>query len=528
MKILIFGSGVKNQTSNRYMFIEKFNKEFSQDRKFKEKYNEIKLFEPESLNKIDFSNLFELERYVSYTVDIILVFLESAGSIAELSSFIHDEDICTKIIIVITKELYTAKSFIAEGIIKHFLNICGKNSQCNCNENKMCSNIVIIEDGLLNKNNRQNSFQLILSSINKKKKDAVVNINTNNILKCFDELYYCSYEDIKKYYKNDDLKNYLNAFIAIGVLKTKKSSLDNNLPVYYYNSLIDPFKTSARLYHVLMIEEQFLKEAKLNAKDDHCNLNYKNTYKCQGDLKSIMVELKAFLVDKFKVHDNVYSYVKKKYIKDCVLIHKDSSFILQLDIEQFFYSITKEAFIERASVYLDCDLENRLLGDIAEITFIDGRLPVGFSTSPIISNIFMYELDNRISQYCDKNEVKYSRYSDDFIFSSNDVSLFVRHKDQLMKIITEYHELAINKDKTKELTKAKKREILGLVIANNGEVSIGRSKKKNIKNLIKRFFNGQDHACRDSSKIEGHLKWIKAVDTSFYDKLKQDHPHLKI
>lgn len=60
-------------------------------------------------------------------------------------------------------------------------------------------------------------------------------------------------------------------------------------------------------------------------------------------------------------------------------------------------------------------------GNIERIVYLctlNNRLPVGFASSPSISNFFFYDYDNLIESYCREKKYIYSRYSDDLIISS--------------------------------------------------------------------------------------------------------------
>ena len=66
---------------------------------------------------------------------------------------------------------------------------------------------------------------------------------------------------------------------------------------------------------------------------------------------------------------------------------------------------------------LGIDLDS--VGTICEICFRENKLCIGTVSSPIISNIIMYNFDLIMLGYCKKNHLKYSRYADDIYLSSN-------------------------------------------------------------------------------------------------------------
>ena len=103
--------------------------------------------------------------------------------------------------------------------------------------------------------------------------------------------------------------------------------------------------------------------------------------------------------------------------------HIGARFFLRIDIKSFFPSLTKSVIkpelIELMKHMFDCDIEN-LVDLICEIVTLNDKIPQGAYSSPILSNIIMARLDQRITKYCQIFNIKYTRYADDLLFSSID------------------------------------------------------------------------------------------------------------
>jgi retron-type reverse transcriptase len=56
---------------------------------------------------------------------------------------------------------------------------------------------------------------------------------------------------------------------------------------------------------------------------------------------------------------------------------------------------------------------------LADAVTAEGVLPIGFPTSPLISNIVFKNLDEKIIEFTNKENLSYSRYADDMLISSN-------------------------------------------------------------------------------------------------------------
>jgi RNA-directed DNA polymerase len=62
-------------------------------------------------------------------------------------------------------------------------------------------------------------------------------------------------------------------------------------------------------------------------------------------------------------------------------------------------------------------------------------LPMGFKTSPVISNIVFRKIDILIEAFCENNGINYTRYADDMLFSSKtNRELYAHSSDKAMGI----------------------------------------------------------------------------------------------
>ena len=131
--------------------------------------------------------------------------------------------------------------------------------------------------------------------------------------------------------------------------------------------------------------------------------------------------------------------------------HRESYHFTRLDIRSFFHSIQLEDIKEVFSVYfskdehMDTQLRQSILdGFINLVTykipsnspnkkFRDKQvLPMGFKTSPIISNIIFRNLDIQIQKLCSEKNIVYTRYADDMLFSSNKKNSYI-HTDNFIE-----------------------------------------------------------------------------------------------
>lgn len=83
--------------------------------------------------------------------------------------------------------------------------------------------------------------------------------------------------------------------------------------------------------------------------------------------------------------------------------HIGAKYFVRMDIKDFFPSITSEIIKDTFSYLLSFDTDEekeKILELVSEICTYEGTLPQGVPTSPVISNIVMTRIDQRITKYC--------------------------------------------------------------------------------------------------------------------------------
>lgn len=266
-------------------------------------------------------------------------------------------------------------------------------------------------------------------------------------------------------------------------------------------------------------------------------LNKKLFFSASDDLKVIHNFLSKFIFDSLGVRDDiVFSYRKGVNVVNCIEPHRFSNFIYKTDIESFFPTITKPAIEEaiRKSVcnisYIDHEDIINNLDRILELTTVNGRLPVGFSSSPSISNFIMYDFDCDIYKYATDHGLVYTRYSDDILISSDKEI----DKNEITRIISDILSkkkglnFKINNKKTKIITKKFERIIFGISISPVGTLSVSSKLKKEIEVKIYYLLNNREKLSMFSNmdeknailSLSGSLSYVLGIDPSYVTKLR--------
>jgi len=292
----------------------------------------------------------------------------------------------------------------------------------------------------------------------------------------------------------------------------------------------------------LSVPSSMLRDALSNARDQvrHIKIPKKDgtqrrVYQPSKKLKTIQYWLIHNIFCQLKIHDASTAFLEGKSIKTNALLHKKARYFLKLDLKDFFPSIQ---FTDIKSIIEAWHIEtnNQLnLDDILEIIrlscFYKGDcLPIGYPTSPIISNVVMYKFDSLINAALVQNaetlgNVTYTRYADDMIFST-----LKKGVCRLIQIIVESTvsslmspKLTINQTKTRFVTSSSGSAVVtGLRMCHDGHTTIHRKYKNKLRLLIYLFCKGLLN--RDEVyKLKGHLAYIKHVDPRFYTKLSKKY-----
>lgn len=210
-------------------------------------------------------------------------------------------------------------------------------------------------------------------------------------------------------------------------------------------------------------------------------------------LKEIQRWILDNILNNVKVSPTAKAYIRKTSIKDNGKFHKKQNKLINLDIENFFGTISEPQVY---SAFKRLGYSKQVAKLMSQICCLAGNLPQGAPTSPMVSNMVFYNMDKRIFGYCKKNKIRYSRYADDMTFSgdsfSNTIITFIK------KVLNE-NGFNLNENKTKVRLAHQRQEVTGIVV--NEKMQAKREYRRLIRKqiyYIKRF------GVREQSKINGY------------------------
>ena len=204
--------------------------------------------------------------------------------------------------------------------------------------------------------------------------------------------------------------------------------------------------------------------------------------------KALQYALIEIFLNKLSIHSCASAYRRniKSPLLENATIHAKYGYSVRVDFSDFFHSISPADLFNQVNnngINLST-AEKEFIENCLFIRVPNGRkgLAIGAPSSPIVSNIVMYSLDEQIRAIANRisNQAEYSRYADDIIFSTKLRGGCRAFYDALCELITntDSPRLAINNSKTMFSSRASRRVVTGLFICPDGGVSLGRRNKR--------------------------------------------------
>lgn len=189
------------------------------------------------------------------------------------------------------------------------------------------------------------------------------------------------------------------------------------------------------------------------------NGKYRTIYEPNSMLKHIQKQILINILNNKSISKYAKAYHKGISLKDNAIPHINKKIILKLDIKNFFENIS---FLDVYNSCFSIEYFPKSVGFI--LTYLctyDNHLTQGSPTSAYISNLIMKEFDEEIGNWCNINDISYTRYSDDMTFSGNfnPSELIIKIRKMLYKL-----GLELNNDKIHIVNKSQSQSVTGIIV----------------------------------------------------------------
>lgn len=234
-----------------------------------------------------------------------------------------------------------------------------------------------------------------------------------------------------------------------------------------------------------------------------------------GQLKDILITLAFIFSTLYVPTKNAMAFTRGRSIVDNAAQHNGHIYVLNLDLKDFFTSITAMD-VERGLAKVG--ISPLVAKDLASIctcpVIIEGRMhnvvPQGSPASPVLSNICAMTLDARLEGLARRFHLTYTRYADDMTFSSNH-SVYREGGEfmtELYRIISECG-FTVNPKKTRLQKRGARQEVTGLNIGNH--VNVTRRYVKTLRAIIHEIAITEMPLKHDVNIARGKLNFLRMV-----------------
>lgn len=225
---------------------------------------------------------------------------------------------------------------------------------------------------------------------------------------------------------------------------------------------------------------------------------------------NIQRRILLLLEEIYKPPSRVMGFVKGRGIRKNATFHVGKQSILNVDIQDYFSAIHLGRIRGRlmAPPY---NLTDDVATTIAKLCTLNGVLPTGAPTSPILANMITSSLDGELTKFARTNGCFYTRYADDITFSTNLRSFppsMISQSDGPVRQIVAAEELSsffdgarlpLNPTKTRVLDRTMRHEICGVTC----------NERLNVRWTLIREVRGAVNAWRKYGRIAADEAWNK-------------------
>ncbi|MEW8382876.1 MAG: retron St85 family RNA-directed DNA polymerase [Candidatus Thiodiazotropha taylori] len=239
-----------------------------------------------------------------------------------------------------------------------------------------------------------------------------------------------------------------------------KTLLDKKLPVIYNfeHLCLILGRNKAYLASAVNSSENHYREfsiPKRSGKTRTINAPYPALLECQKWINSRILSTHI-------VSDHAHGFVKGRSIITNAETHLGSSYILKMDLKDFFPSIS---FSRVMRVFLNCGYTPKVSYYLSKLCTLNNKLPQGAASSPTLSNIIAFPMDNRLANYASRSGLRYTRYADDLVFSGNEIRAnFIKNVSALINDTG----FEVNPTKTQLIKSNQRKIITGIHLTNHG------------------------------------------------------------
>ncbi|MCF1593365.1 reverse transcriptase family protein [Streptomyces muensis] len=179
----------------------------------------------------------------------------------------------------------------------------------------------------------------------------------------------------------------------------------------------------------------------------------------------------------YEAPDHVHGFVRGRSTISNASQHLAKKCVLRMDLEDFFPSIGAATI--RASLR-EQGFDEKAAELAVSLVTIGGKLPIGLSTSPLLSNLAFLDTDRSLAAYARSEGLSFTRYVDDLTFSGDVTD---RHSTDIARILDDAG-WSVNTRKTAFMRRGGPQYVTGLYVGESDGPHIPRALKRKMRWIL--------------------------------------------
>lgn len=224
-------------------------------------------------------------------------------------------------------------------------------------------------------------------------------------------------------------------------------------------------------------------------------------------LKVIQQFLADYFLNGLPVHESVHSFRTDHSIISNASQHCQKPFVGNIDIQNYFGSITRHRIIEKLRGVGYDAVSTEV---IVKLCTKDGIIPQGAPTSPALSNIFLFDFDTAMAQQCEARGLSCTRYADDISISGDDHGQIMSMIQFARDYLAGEYQLSLNEEKTRVASQGGQQRVTGVVVNERP-----RPPRKFRREVRAAFHNAAKSDALDKNsirKLRGYVSYLRSFE----------------
>lgn len=224
-------------------------------------------------------------------------------------------------------------------------------------------------------------------------------------------------------------------------------------------------------------------------------------------LKAIQTWLSAQWTRKYNHHESSFGFVPGRSHAHAAKRHLKAKWVVSVDIENFFPSILQARATNALHKLGYKDIEGTSV--LSSLVCLDGALTQGSPASPILSNIVLRDLDEKLELLAQRFDATFTRYADDIVFSGGGE----KPDTLLANLISEVTDdgWTISDDKIYSATSPSRLKVHGLLVHGNA-VRLTKGYRNRIR-AYRHLLSHNKISSDDLPSILGHVSYSNFIDS---------------